>query len=100
MANKPTAPKRSKPAAAQTGGNNHGMDQSTSTGSTAINNAATGIPGFGPDASPIDQNYVDEFRRAAHQAVDWIANYLADPREFPVLPRMSPGELEARLPPQ
>jgi aromatic-L-amino-acid decarboxylase len=113
MAQKPTAPKPSKPAAAQSDGNIRGVDDSTiagsvpigsapigsaAIGSAPINDAATGTRGFGPDASPIDQNYIDEFRRAAHQAVDWIANYLADPREYPVLPQMSPGELEDRLP--
>jgi len=40
----------------------------------------------------------EDFRRAAHQAVDWIADYLADPREYPVLPAVQPGELTDRLP--
>ena len=41
---------------------------------------------------------IEEFRRAGHQAVDWIADYLADPRGYPVLPDLKPGELIDRLP--
>ncbi len=40
----------------------------------------------------------DEFRAAAHQAVDWIADYLRDIRELPVLPDVQPGALIDRLP--
>jgi aromatic-L-amino-acid decarboxylase len=43
-------------------------------------------------------NPIDDFRRAAHEAVDWIADYLNDPRELPVLPRVQPGDLTSRLP--
>jgi len=40
----------------------------------------------------------DEFREAAHQAVDWIADYLRDIRNLPVVPDVQPGELIDRLP--
>jgi aromatic-L-amino-acid decarboxylase len=40
----------------------------------------------------------DEFRAAAHQAVDWIADYLRDIRDLPVLPDVQPGALVDRLP--
>jgi aromatic-L-amino-acid decarboxylase len=40
----------------------------------------------------------EEFRRAAHAAVDWIADYLDDPRGHRVLPAMRPGDLIDRLP--
>src|ERR1700722_6863372 len=40
----------------------------------------------------------EEFRRFAHEAVDWIAGYLADPEQYPVLPKMQPGELADALP--
>ncbi|MCE5307064.1 MAG: aspartate aminotransferase family protein [Acidobacteriales bacterium] len=51
------------------------------------------------DSSRLDSTQVaEDFRRAAHQAVDWIADYLADPREYPVLPAVQPGELTDRLP--
>jgi aromatic-L-amino-acid decarboxylase len=41
----------------------------------------------------------EEFRRAAHEAVDWVADYLATVRDRPVLPRVRPGDLTAQLPP-
>jgi len=40
---------------------------------------------------------VEEFRKVAHEAVDWIADYLADPRRYRVLPDMKPGDLVDRL---
>jgi aromatic-L-amino-acid decarboxylase len=40
----------------------------------------------------------EEFRRFAHEAVDWIAGYLADPERYPVLPKIRPGELVDALP--
>jgi len=43
-------------------------------------------------------NYVEEFRQAAHQAVDWIAGYLANPRQYPVLAQVKPGGLIDQLP--
>lgn len=42
----------------------------------------------------------DEFRKHAHEVVDWIADYLARPERFPVLPRLKPGELLDALPAQ
>lgn len=42
---------------------------------------------------------IDEFRRSAHQLVDWIADYLENPRQYPVSPNMQPGDLAAKLPP-
>jgi aromatic-L-amino-acid decarboxylase len=41
----------------------------------------------------------DEFRRAAHAAVDWIAEYLEHPERYPVRPPVSPGDISARLAP-
>jgi len=41
---------------------------------------------------------IDDFRRSAHQIVDWIADYLEDPRQYPVSPNMQPGDLAAKLP--
>jgi aromatic-L-amino-acid decarboxylase len=40
----------------------------------------------------------DEFRRAGHQIVDWIADYLAHSGDYPVLPPMQPGDLVKQLP--
>ena len=43
-------------------------------------------------------NYVGEFRRAAHEAVDWIAEYLNNTRDYPVVSMNTPGELVDALP--
>jgi aromatic-L-amino-acid decarboxylase len=40
----------------------------------------------------------EEFRAHGHEVVDWIANYLAAIRDFPVLPSVQPGELIDSLP--
>jgi len=40
----------------------------------------------------------EEFRRFAHESVDWIAEYLSHPECYPVLPRRAPGDLAAALP--
>ena len=40
----------------------------------------------------------DEFRRFGHEVVDWIADYLAHPEQYPVLPNVTPGELTDALP--
>ena len=41
----------------------------------------------------------EEFRRFAHQSVDWIADYLAHPERYPVMPNIQPGQLADALPP-
>ncbi|MEY2453654.1 MAG: aromatic-L-amino-acid/L-tryptophan decarboxylase [Acidimicrobiaceae bacterium] len=41
----------------------------------------------------------DEFRRAAHEAVDWVADYLEHVESFPVLSTVEPGAIRAMLPP-
>ena len=40
----------------------------------------------------------EEFRRAAADHAEWIANYFAHVRDFPVLPQVSPGDLKNKLP--
>ncbi len=56
------------------------------------------IPAAG-DQPPLDlEQYVEDFRRAGHQAVDWIAEYLRDPRRYPVCPKVKPGDLVDALP--
>src|ERR1041384_7533968 len=42
--------------------------------------------------------YVADFRRAAHQAVDWAAEYLENVRDYRVVPDIKPGELTDSLP--
>jgi aromatic-L-amino-acid decarboxylase len=39
-----------------------------------------------------------EFRRHAHRLVDWIADYLEHSERYPVLSRVSPGEIANALP--
>ena len=39
-----------------------------------------------------------EFRRAAHAAVDWVAEYLEHIEQYPVFPRVQPGEIRQQLP--
>jgi aromatic-L-amino-acid decarboxylase len=40
----------------------------------------------------------EEFRRAGHEVVDWIADYLAGVGEYPVAPNVRPGEIADSLP--
>ena len=40
----------------------------------------------------------DDFRRFGHQTVDWIADYLANPARYPVLPNIEPGAVVDALP--
>jgi len=41
----------------------------------------------------------EEFRRYGHQLVDWIADYRASVAQRPVMSRVEPGEIKAKLPP-
>ncbi|HKY56069.1 MAG TPA: pyridoxal-dependent decarboxylase [Anaerolineales bacterium] len=40
----------------------------------------------------------EEFRRAGHQLIDWIADYRARVAEFPVRSKLGPGAIRAALP--
>ena len=40
----------------------------------------------------------DEFRRRAHEVVDWIADYLRDVEQHPVLSQCKPGDIRRSLP--
>jgi len=40
----------------------------------------------------------ETFRRHGHEAIDWVADYLRDVEQLPVVPSVSPGEIRARLP--
>src|SRR4029077_15338301 len=44
------------------------------------------------------QAYVEDFRRAGHETVDWIDTYLSNVAEMPVLAQTRPGELLDALP--
>ena len=41
----------------------------------------------------------DEFRRAGHDAVDWVADYLERVESLAVRPSVAPGEVRSMLPP-
>ncbi|MCU0727574.1 MAG: pyridoxal-dependent decarboxylase, partial [Planctomycetes bacterium] len=41
----------------------------------------------------------EEFRRHGREVIDWIASYMERVEELPVLSRVRPGEVSARLPP-
>jgi aromatic-L-amino-acid decarboxylase len=43
---------------------------------------------------------VEEFRRAGHQLIDWIADYRAHIADLPVMSRAEPGSVKAQLPAQ
>ncbi len=40
----------------------------------------------------------EEFRAHAHDAVDWMADYLAGVEDYPVRAQVAPGDIAARLP--
>src|SRR5437764_1471080 len=44
------------------------------------------------------QAYVEDFRRAGHETVDWSAEYLSNVSEMPVLAQTKPGDLLDALP--
>ena len=57
-----------------------------------------GDDGGGRGAPPLGDMDAEEFRRHGRALVDWIADYFARVEELPVLARVKPGELIAKLP--
>jgi aromatic-L-amino-acid/L-tryptophan decarboxylase len=55
---------------------------------------------FPPSTDEAWQSYIEDFRRSGHETVDWIARYLSNIRQYPVLATTKPGELVDSLPPQ
>ena len=41
---------------------------------------------------------IEEFRKHAHSMVDWMADYLKNVEDYPVLSNSKPGEVKAKLP--
>ncbi len=41
----------------------------------------------------------DEFRRRGHEVVDWVADYMTNIEQYPVLAQVQPGDIRAKLPP-
>lgn len=44
------------------------------------------------------QDEIEDFRREAHRAVDWMADYLGHSERYPVVSRVRPGEIRAMIP--
>lgn len=42
--------------------------------------------------------HTEDFRKHAHQLVDWISDYMDGVERYPVTPRVQPGEILAQLP--
>jgi aromatic-L-amino-acid decarboxylase len=40
----------------------------------------------------------ETFRRYGHEVVDWVADYMRDVGQYPVLPLISPGQIQRQLP--
>ena len=73
-------------------------------GSRKRGKAKSGRTGMGPDpaVTPSERKAgdmpVEEFRRHGYRLIDWIADYLAHPERFSVLPQVEPGQFRAALP--
>ena len=50
------------------------------------------------DSSPLGDVSPDEFRKAAHTAVEWVADYLENPARYPVRSQVAPGDVKQSLP--
>ena len=40
----------------------------------------------------------EEFRKLGHEMVDWVADYLTNVEDYPVMSQVAPGEIRSRLP--
>lgn len=40
----------------------------------------------------------EEFKKTGYQFIDWVNNYLSNIEEYPVLPKVQPGEIKSSLP--
>jgi aromatic-L-amino-acid decarboxylase len=47
---------------------------------------------------PLGDMDPEDFRREAHRVANWIADYLANPEQYPVLSRVRPGDIASALP--
>jgi aromatic-L-amino-acid decarboxylase len=41
---------------------------------------------------------VEDFVRQGHELIEWVGRFFADPERYPVLARVAPGDVAARLP--
>lgn len=58
----------------------------------------TPTDGYPLQAVPTGDLDPEQFRRAGHELIDWIADYLAEPGCHRVLPEVEPGDLLDKLP--
>jgi len=70
---------------------------SKTTDSTGSNDAAAAAQQAAQQKTDW-QAYVEDFRRAGHETVDWIAEYLTNVSNMPVLAQTKPGDLLDALP--
>jgi aromatic-L-amino-acid decarboxylase len=70
---------------------------SKTTDSTDSNDAAAAQQAAAKEKTDW-QAYVEDFRRAGHETVDWIAGYLSNVSDMPVLAQTKPGDLLDALP--
>ena len=40
----------------------------------------------------------EEFKKTGYQFIDWVNNYLLNIGEYPVLPKVKPGDIKSSLP--
>ena len=40
----------------------------------------------------------EEFKKTGYQFIDWVNNYLSNIGEYPVLPKVKPGDIKSSLP--
>jgi aromatic-L-amino-acid decarboxylase len=69
------------------------------TGQSA-SDASGDHPRQASSAGPTGDMPPEEFRRWAHEVVDWMATYLAEVGSYRVLPDVQPGQLIRALPPE
>jgi len=53
-----------------------------------------------PEQSSLGDMSAVDFRRYGHQVVDWIADYLSNPDQYPVFSRNLPDQLKKAIPPK
>jgi len=53
---------------------------------------------FSPETAQLLRPDIDEFRRQAHEVVEWMAEYLGRVGELRVQPDLAPGSIRLRLP--
>jgi aromatic-L-amino-acid decarboxylase len=73
------------------------MTQPANYGNKAPPLSGSAKPGSTPE--PPGDMSPEAFRAALHRVADLVADYLANLRDYPVLPRLQPGDLRRLLPP-